>query len=105
MVAGIIVCFNMTKGKRKHGLGSSNIHDKKKLFFRYFTLGGIGSPEKDQDFVFFVGGNSVVYGFIDVFPLPFPLGDRTGTSLDSVLTLVSSFLNIWYWVPPGLICP
>ena len=102
MVAGIIVCFNMTKGKRKHGLSSSDIHDKK-LFFRYFTLGGIGSPEKDWGFVFFVGGGSVVYSFIDVFPLPFPLRDRMGTSLGSVLTLVSSFFNVWYWVPPGLI--
>ena len=91
----------MTKGKRKHGLSFSDMHDKK-LFFGYFTLGRIGSHEKDRGFVFLV----VVlwfYGFIDVFPLPFPLGDRTGTSLGSVLTLVFSFFNIWYWVPPGLI--
>ena len=98
MVADIIVCFNMTEGIRKH------IHDNK-LSFRYFTLGGSGSPEKDRGFVFFVGGGSVVYSFIDVFPLPFPLGDCTGTSLGSVLTLVSSFFTIWYWVPPGLILP
>ena len=104
MVAGIIVCFNITKGIRKHGLSFGDIHDKK-LFFRYFTLGGNGSPEKDQGFVFFVGGGSVAYVFIDVFPLPFPLGVRMGTSLGSVLTLVSSFFNVWYWVPPGLILP
>ena len=83
----------MTKGKRKHVLRSSDIHDKK-LFFRYITLGGIGSPEKDGGFVIFVGSGSVVYGFIDVFPLPFPLRDRMGTLLGSVLTLVSSFFNV-----------
>ena len=94
----------MTKGIRKHGLSSSDIHDKK-LFFRYFTSGGSGSPEKDRGFVFFVGSGSVVYIFIDVFPLPFPLRVCTGTSMGSVLTLVSSFFNIWYWVPPGLILP
>ena len=104
MAAGIIVCFSMTKGIRKHGLSSSDIHNKK-LFVGYFTLGGSGRPEKDWGFVFFVGGGSVVYSFIDVFPLPFPLGDHTGTSLGSVLTLVSSFFDIWYWVPPGLILP
>ena len=42
--------FNVTKGKRKYRLGSSNTHDKK-LFFGYFTLGGSGSPEKDWGFV------------------------------------------------------
>ena len=91
MVAGIIVCFNMTKWKSKHGLSFRDMRDKK-LFFRYFTLGGIGSPEKDRGFVFFCGGD--IYGFIDVFPLPFPLRDHMGTSLGSVLTLVSSFFNI-----------
>ena len=104
MAAGIIVCFNMTKGIRKHGVSSSDIHDKK-LFFRYFTLGGSGSPEKDWGFVFFVGGGSEVHIFTDVFPLPFPVRVRTGTSLGPVLSLVSSFFNVWYWVPPGLIVP
>ena len=40
----------MTKRIRKHGISFSNIHDKK-LFFGYFTLGGSGTPEKDQGFV------------------------------------------------------
>ena len=96
--------FNITKGKRKYGLGFSDIHGKK-LFFGYFTLGRFVSPEKDWGFVFLVGGGSEVHVFTDVFPLPFPLGVRTGTSLGSVLILVSSFFKVWHWVPPGLILP
>ena len=60
MAAGIIVCFNMTKGIRKHGVSFSNIHDKK-LFFGYFTLGGSGSPEKDWGFVLLLFGDCLLF--------------------------------------------
>ena len=50
-----------------------------------------------------------VYFFLDVFPLPFPLGFGVGTfRLGSNLTstfAVSSFLWVWYCVLPGWIFP
>ena len=49
------------------------------------------------------------YFFLDIFPLPFPFGFGVGTSkLGSDLTsdfVESSFLRVWYCVPPGWIFP
>ena len=67
----------------------------KKLLIGYFALGIFGNPEKDRGFVFLL---VVVVWFMSavILPLPFPLGVCMGTSLGSVLTLVSSFFRVWY---------
>ena len=57
----------------------------------YFTLGGFGSPEKDQDFVFCLewwwwSSYCGVKG-LDAFPLPFPFHHGVGTScFGSIMT-------------------
>ena len=76
----------------------------KKLFIGYFALGIFGSPEKDLGFVF-LGGDRELYIRIVVLPLPLPLGVCIWTPLGSVLTLMSSFFKVWYWVPRGIILP
>ena len=73
--------YNLTKGKRKYGLDSCDIHGKK-LFFGYFTLGIFGSPEKDQGFVMLMLVTSPHFSV---------LGTTTGA-------LVLTWIPFFFWI-------
>ena len=93
-------------------------HSWQQAFLEHFTLGGFGSPEKDQGFVFCGGGDvlSPHFRVLDL-SLPFPVLGISACVLVSVLTWISffhgvaglsfiSFLTVcWYCDPPGLLVP